>query len=238
MSSTSSSSSSIREPLIQSVRELWEDERQRRIKLGLNPTPAFPTDDTPRGKGENWRSEERFRAEIDARILKETGNWKERRPETWQDLVMTTFDSVQALWTSEWNTWAPPPGAMPHNQKSAEGLFVVQDDISLPSLSSQSNPFQPTQDVIDGDHDLQELEVDLDETLLSSQKFQPFLTDEELQGLGRDEWEKIDHGAESSADDDVDSDLDIDRPEPVTPSKRKMCVLFRFSSIIFECTCL
>lgn len=99
------------EPLVLSVRELWEDERRRRREKGLNPTPEIPVDpsDKSRGKGGEWVAEARWWEEIRKRIQRE--NTKDFGVEDgankWERSVMTTFESVEALWEEPWKVWKP-----------------------------------------------------------------------------------------------------------------------------------
>ncbi|KAJ7706169.1 hypothetical protein B0H17DRAFT_1035991 [Mycena rosella] len=98
------------EPLVLSVRELWEDERNRRRARGLDPSPDMPVDPsessrTPRGE---WVAEARWWEGVRQRIENETGPIEALEPQNdWEKWVMTTFESVQALWEEPWRTWKP-----------------------------------------------------------------------------------------------------------------------------------
>jgi DNA polymerase zeta len=150
------------ERLVTSVRELWEDERKRRTAKGLDPTPQMPFfDSNDRGAGGDWTSSARFRAAIDARIEEERG----RDPpvptaKTWETWVMTTFESVQALWERPHKTWQPSNGTE--------------------SLSDDANPFNQLNGIINGT-----VKAEIDETILGSQaletEFQRFQEDDQWQ---------------------------------------------------------
>ncbi|KAI0689616.1 hypothetical protein BC835DRAFT_1368378 [Cytidiella melzeri] len=98
------------EPVVISVRELWDDERRRRVAQGLTPSPEIPKDlsERSRGAGGDWVQEARWWEELRKRITK----GKNIAPppdsdETWERWVMTTFESVEALWESQYRTWRP-----------------------------------------------------------------------------------------------------------------------------------
>jgi DNA polymerase zeta len=100
------------EPLVLSVRELWEDERQRRRALGLNPSPEMPVDPTEssRAHGGDWVSEARWWEELQARIERERDDaWHAppTAPDDWREWTMNTFESVEALWDEPWRIWKP-----------------------------------------------------------------------------------------------------------------------------------
>ncbi|KDQ07690.1 hypothetical protein BOTBODRAFT_149069 [Botryobasidium botryosum FD-172 SS1] len=122
------------EPLIQSVRELWDDERARRTKLGLNPTPALPADE-PRdaGAGYGWRSEERYWEELNARMAMESkqGHWVDKGPGGWERWVMTVFESVEALWETKYKSYQPW-------WEGKAGLQTPSDDASGVPVASKA----------------------------------------------------------------------------------------------------
>ncbi|KAG8995718.1 DNA polymerase zeta [Tulasnella sp. JGI-2019a] len=99
------------DPLVLSVRELWEDERKRRLAKGLQPTPVLPTGGTsPRGNGPGWRAEPRLREELQQRIEQEAKDGHdvyELPSQDWARFVMTAFESREALWPSEYRMWTP-----------------------------------------------------------------------------------------------------------------------------------
>ncbi|KAJ7487607.1 hypothetical protein B0H11DRAFT_2157036 [Mycena galericulata] len=98
------------EPLVLSVRELWEDERNRRRARGLNPSPDMPIDpsESSRSSRGEWVLEARWWEDIRNRIENEREKIKPPEPDNdWETLVMTTFESVEALWEESWRTWKP-----------------------------------------------------------------------------------------------------------------------------------
>ena len=99
------------DPVVPSVRELWEDERARRKAKGLDPSPDMPTDpsDASRGAGGAWVSEARYWEALRRRMEAEATTldpWvTEHQP--WEGKVMTAFESIEALWEPEYQTWKP-----------------------------------------------------------------------------------------------------------------------------------
>lgn len=101
------------EQLVLSVRELWDDERRHRQELGLNPSPEIPNDpsESSRGKGGEWAAETRWWEEIFNRIERgreANRNNVEQKGTEWERYVMTTFESVEAIWEKQYRTWEPP----------------------------------------------------------------------------------------------------------------------------------
>lgn len=101
------------EPLVTSVRELWEDERNRRRARGLDPTPELPKDPSeasrkPKG---SWVAEARWWEEIRSRLEREKSGLAERpqtnEPSKWESQVMSVFESTEALWEAKYRTWKP-----------------------------------------------------------------------------------------------------------------------------------
>ncbi|KAJ7783795.1 hypothetical protein DFH07DRAFT_997017, partial [Mycena maculata] len=98
------------EPLVLSVRELWEDERNRRRARGLNPSPDMPVDpsESSRSARGEWVAEARWWDDIRKRIENEREMIQPLEPvNDWEKWVMTTFESVEALWEEPWRTWKP-----------------------------------------------------------------------------------------------------------------------------------
>lgn len=97
------------EPLVLSVRELWEDERKRRRARGLKPSPDLSIDpsDASRGVGGGWSAEARWWDELRQRIQGEKGDIPPAKQE-WEKHIMSTFESVEALWERPFRTWKPP----------------------------------------------------------------------------------------------------------------------------------
>lgn len=131
--------SPLSEPLVLSVRELWEDERRRRIAKGLDPTPDIPkvASASKRGKGEGWVSEARNWEALEERIREEQGKTQSAKNTTWESWVMTTFESVQALWPEQFKTWKPS-GRDP-SAKSATSSGSETNPFNHPSSGVQVN---------------------------------------------------------------------------------------------------
>ncbi|THV04942.1 hypothetical protein K435DRAFT_961659 [Dendrothele bispora CBS 962.96] len=139
------------EPLVLSVRELWEDERNRRRARGLNPSPELPIDpsDSSRGSGSGWVSEVRWWKELQMRIEGEAEIFAPP-PQGWEGAVMSTFESIEALWDKEWKTWKP---------------LKTTDDSSRSEISFES---ELTEDVTDGE----DINIDIDVSILSAEDFE------------------------------------------------------------------
>ncbi|KAJ4486146.1 hypothetical protein J3R30DRAFT_3444599 [Lentinula aciculospora] len=99
------------DPLVLSVRELWEDERARRRDRGLNPSPEIPVDlsESSRGGGGGWVAETRYWDDISRRIEQERATivHDDNDAQSWEGAVMTTFESIEALWEEEYKSWKP-----------------------------------------------------------------------------------------------------------------------------------
>ncbi|KAI0963568.1 hypothetical protein AcW1_000610 [Taiwanofungus camphoratus] len=189
------------EPLVLSVRELWEDERRRRLAKGLSPSPEIPKDpsEKSRGRGAEWIAEARWWEEIRKRIEKEQG--KEQVFSTgkgWERWVMTTFESIEALWEDEWRVWKPGRGdddAAMEEQAGENEIQVNPYDASrVYEPWSQERGYNPGK-----------TEVDVDEEMLSSQTMNQLVENEEA------EWQKRvgGHGANDEytlEDDDAAED--------------------------------
>ncbi|KIO08270.1 hypothetical protein M404DRAFT_22870 [Pisolithus tinctorius Marx 270] len=152
------------EPVVLSVRELWEDERRRRISKGLSPTPKLPIDTgkIPRGGGGDWVAEARWWEELRRKIEleKQDGSFMSEGHSGWERWVMTTFESVEVLWEPRWKVWKPSKG----------DVGTAEDGISHP-MEGTHNPFaqasQGTPSSLTGKSE--EAEVDVDVVILSSQ---------------------------------------------------------------------
>jgi len=196
------------DPVVLSVRELWDDERRRRLAQGLSPTPVLPLDSsrTSRGSGGDWVAEARWWDELKKRIERERKFEPTvvDRAEHWEKWVMTTFESLEALWEPEWRTWKP------NNDKTTRHNCAMEaEDIE--------NPFaQATQDVSsitqNRSHQSTDFDVDVDETLLSSQEMSQVLDHDDQ------EWANLqDENAAADPDDTaVDAQLAEEEPLPET----------------------
>lgn len=148
------------ERLVTSVKELWEDEKRRRVSKGLDPSPQLPLfDSDDRGTGADWISQARYQVMIDAHIERE----RSREPpvassKAWETWVMTTFESIQALWERPHKTWRPSNGQA--------------------NISDEANPFLPS-----SGHSNEGVKVEIDETMLNSQAFETKVEED-------DQWQK------------------------------------------------
>ena len=169
------------DPLIPSVRELWEDERRRRLSNGLSASPDMPKvlSEHRRGKGGDWVDLERLQELLVKKCDQEKTESKtyQERNKSWEKWVMSTFESVEALWGSERRAWRP---------KRDEN-----DEVDRINTSHSENWSVMTAD--DGGADVGELDVD--ESMLSSQGMNKLVRDDERQ-VGLRDGEDDDEGEE------------------------------------------
>lgn len=221
------------EPFVLSVRELWDDERRRRLAKGLSPTPALPIDlsKRSRGHGGEWVAEVRWWEEVRKRIEKE----RDLEPTfadgagLWEKWVMTTFESVEAFWEAEWRTWRPArKEATGHNGQSTHIL----------EAGDSENPFaQATQygSSINREGPPQSTDVDVDEMLLSTQEMSQLMDREDQ------EWADLQAGdtiaePDAAADDQLPEegpppDFGMDVPNPSGEAEATMDGNERFNHL-------
>ena len=137
------------EPLVLGVRELWDDERRRRIAAGLPPSPDLPQDPSAnsRENGGDWVAEARWWDQLRERIGRDRVTEVKARDSTWEKWIMTTFESVEALWEDEYRVWKPEIRAQEQN----------------PYADSNGSPPQDVKPPVNRSS------VEVDESLLSSQ---------------------------------------------------------------------
>ncbi|KAH9937686.1 uncharacterized protein B0H18DRAFT_1081794 [Fomitopsis serialis] len=186
------------EPFVLSVRELWEDERQRRIARGLTPSPEIPKDpsENSRGRGAAWVAEARWWDEIRKRIERERGKEKVLHSgRSWERWVMTTFESIEALWEDKWRTWRPGLAEIDPCSGVHVNVQHEEADEVNPYAASQMDrralpqvPREPT------------TEVEVDEEMLSSQVMADLVRDED------NDWEKLRDGYAEHDEDVPDED--------------------------------
>ncbi|SJL04429.1 related to DNA polymerase zeta, catalytic subunit [Armillaria ostoyae] len=185
------------EPLILSVRELWDDERRRRAARGLPPSPELPVDlsSSSRGPGGEWVAEARWWEEIQKRIENERHQEPlvTDRKEGWEKWAMTTFQSVEALWEDSYKIWKP------------EGATNTHDERQLSNAEANELPDGITDD------------VDVDIAMLSSQEMNKNVQMEE------DAWAKMLDQEQNDADDDDEYNYDdsLDENPFVNRDERK-----------------
>ncbi len=165
------------EPLVLSVRELWEDERMRRVAKGLTPSPEIPKDlsANSRGPGGDWVSEARWWEGIRRRIERERGREAVPLKMSWERWVMTTFESVEALWEEEYKTWKP------HGSQDDANANRTEDEPG----TEEVNPYHSDSHIPDHDGTVlggeDDGDVDVDETMLSSQDMTRLMEREEAE---------------------------------------------------------
>ncbi|EJD47779.1 hypothetical protein AURDEDRAFT_144423 [Auricularia subglabra TFB-10046 SS5] len=183
------------DPLVSSVRELWDDERRRRVEKGLPPSPEMPQvlSQGSRGAGGAWERLGRMQEALRQRVAQD-GPWKEPQPQEWEQYVPTTFESVDALWDPEHQTWTRPPPPK---------IDVL--------------PEQPQRDKRKDEDSGDEFHVD--ESLILSQAFDDDLQEE----LTRENEAPI--PVEDDPPLDLDDEAPSDGPQsfkaPLTPSKHR-----------------
>ncbi|KAI0275058.1 hypothetical protein BC834DRAFT_965498 [Gloeopeniophorella convolvens] len=151
------------EPLVLGVRELWDDERRRRAAAGLPPSPDLPQDPSAnsRGRGGDWVAEARWWDEIRQRIERERDEEPVMKESGWEKWIMTTFESIEALWEDGYRTWKPGRDTQERNPYASSN-----------GSSSQETKISRHKNV-----------VDVDEALLSSQDLTT------LEEQGKEGWD-------------------------------------------------
>lgn len=189
------------DPVVLSVRELWEDERHRRVARGLSPTPAVPIDlsKLSRGKGGDWVAEARWWEELRAKIQreKEDNQTMVESEARWEQWVMTTFESVEALWEPEWRTWKP-------GRPGSKDLNIIPP---LTEAEDAENPFAHASlgESLMGNGTPKNIGVDVDEEILSSQ---------DIDQMAEQEWPKLpDDGKNSEVEEVLEEEGRTRQPE-------------------------
>jgi len=97
------------ESLVLGVRELWDDERRRRIAAGLPPSPDLPQDPSAnsRGAGGGWVAEARLWDQLQQRMETERDVKINVRTSDWEKWIMTTSESIEVLWEDKYRVWRP-----------------------------------------------------------------------------------------------------------------------------------
>jgi DNA polymerase zeta len=159
------------EPLVLGVRELWDDERRRRTAAGLPPSPDLPQDPSAnsRGKGGGWVAEARWWDQLRQRIENDRDIAVDMGDSGWEKWIMTTFESVEALWEDEYRVWKPDRkaqernpyadsnGSSPHDVKPINQSSVEVDEALLASqelsvLEEQGDALEANLGPDDKDH--------------------------------------------------------------------------------------
>ncbi|CEL57590.1 DNA polymerase zeta subunit [Rhizoctonia solani AG-1 IB] len=133
------------EPLVQSVRELWDGERARRSAIGLNPTPEIPREGSAsqRGAGGQWEQEPLFWEQLRTRMNHSKA--EVNVPQGWEKWVMTAFESVEALWEQGLRTrTSQPSDRAPQVDESTKHVTQPEEELN-PFSSTQAEQNQRTQ---------------------------------------------------------------------------------------------
>ncbi|CAL1695850.1 unnamed protein product [Somion occarium] len=215
------------EPLVLSVRELWEDERQRRMAKGLQPTPVLPKDRSAQSRQPDihWVAEARWWEEIRKRIERERD---QALPPSgggeWERWVMTTFESVEVLWEGPWRIWKPAI------QKDAAVIVVSKTDTE----EAQENPYSLSASSIserrENGGEGGDVELEVDEVVLSSQGM-GHLEMEDIQ------WDRAEGGQQEREDtipedDTAENEDQVDElVQPVSPTKSELRTPTRASTV-------
>ena len=157
------------DPLVLSVRELWEDERRRRAAKGLDPSPELPVDpsENSRRPGGDWIAEARWWDEIKRRIEAERDQEEPPQERGWEKWVPTTYESLDGLWEDGYRAWKPE---LTGNEPSDGPDPTFNDQSFNPYVSSPINEHtgEPSE----------MLQSNVDETLLSSQQLNQLFDEE------------------------------------------------------------
>lgn len=186
------------EPLVLGVRELWEDERNRRQTLGLDPSPELPFDpsESSRGIGGEWAAEAHWWDEIRNRIQSTASSdeeLQEKKSEGWERFVMTTFESVEAIWEKEYKVWKPA--------KEEVGVAECVDPVDQPVDKTDNGPYQ-------GETDNQ---VDVDISKLSNQDISELIQQEALgEGWSKAEQAQHDHDHDDKGEVEEEAALELE----------------------------
>ncbi|KAG8686231.1 DNA polymerase zeta, partial [Ceratobasidium sp. 395] len=214
------------DPLVQSVRELWDIERARRSSIGLNPTPEFPADvnASQRGAGGQWEQEPLFWEQFRARLANATAESNGERDKAefnsaqgWEKWVMTAFESVESLWEEDWKTWVPQLSGVARRELDKSSKPATQ-------AAREINPYGMTQMDHAGQHAVGGREDsklgEVDEDLAAGQAFQKLVTAaEEAEFYEDDElWDELlqDDALKDMTTQEVDREISV----PMTPTKR------------------
>lgn len=182
------------EPVVLSVRELWEDERRRRVQRGLSPSPPMPKDpsERSRGPGGGWSAEARLWDEFRKRIERE----RQMDPapieeQGWERWVMTTFESLEALWEDQWRVWRPRPrdAQQQETQVNDSAAEMEENPYEAPATGLSSQPERGR---------AADVGLEVDEDMLSSQELSLLVEREEQEfTLRQEETVEADEVAEA-----------------------------------------
>jgi DNA polymerase zeta len=191
------------EPLVLSVHELWEDERQRRRAHGLNPSPEIPLDpsDSSREPRAAWVAEARWWEDLRDRMERERGMEaaaSEGSSKGWEHRTMTTFESIEALWEAPWKVWKPAR-APELAENNLDGIGVSDRLLEIPW------------DEPDALTELDNEDIDVDVSLISSQEISQMIDQEEADWarlLENDDLHFEDEENEEEEEDDLEDETE------------------------------
>ena len=192
------------DPLVLSVRELWEDERRRRTSKGLDPSPELPVDpsESSRRFGGDWIAEARWWDEIKRRIEAERDQGELYQDKAWEKWIPTTFESLDGLWADGYRAWKPELTDDEHSDEP-EPTF---NDQSLNPYDSSSVNAQYSGEAPQTSH------PNVDETLLLSQQLKQLFDGESGPDDFRDQDDDLDENLEHE-----DGFLDGNEGDETTP---------------------
>jgi DNA polymerase zeta len=94
--------------LIQSIRELWDEERHRRVSNGLASDMQRASDNKSKRSQAPWNFEEEYWEKLAARIDDDEGDPPDPLPiDRWEGWIQTAFKSTECLWHHESQSWQP-----------------------------------------------------------------------------------------------------------------------------------
>ncbi|KAG6813781.1 hypothetical protein H0H92_007193 [Tricholoma furcatifolium] len=195
------------EPLVLSVRELWEDERKRRVARGLEPSPTLPMDptDSRRGAGNDWVAEAEYWDQLRTKLEadRKVPEFEQSQTNGWDNWAMTTFESIEALWEKQWRVWKPEIKNCQETSRT-----TVNGEGSAPLATWDAA------DDINCDTDIEAIDVDVSK--LSSQEISRFLDAQEFEWAQPDEEETADMGADLEDHETLEEDYSEDVQENVS----------------------
>ncbi|KAI6133072.1 hypothetical protein EDD16DRAFT_1529837 [Pisolithus croceorrhizus] len=191
---------------------------------------------TPRGRGGNWVAEARWWEELRRKIEleKQDGSFMSENHYGWEKWVMTTFESVEALWEPQWRTWKPSKDDLDSKGKTENGTSHPMEGIQNPyAQASQGTPSKLTGKP-------EEEDVDVDVATLSSQDIDLTTAQNEAEdGEDDDTEDNIDLG-EHEGPEDCSRDLPVEgevvsheaaRGSPTESNEDTIGVSNRFSNV-------
>jgi len=219
------------QPLVLSVRELWEDERRRRVMYGLSPSPKVPIDpsDRSRGPGGDWVAEGQWWEELRQKIQedKHAEITVPSDSKDWECWVMTIFESIEALWEEPWRVWKSPTCL-------DSSTMVIEQQPQSDSTEPHQSHWNDPEEIFEEEQDPYAIDVDIN--MLSNQEGNQTQNDVE-----EDDWAELladqdRHPEENPADDFLqgqDPEVDIEHEIPDDSELALHTRYVRFSELMF-----